>query len=164
MRFMDILMSFPALLLAMVIVGISGPSLSGVILAIGLVFSPRVSRVARSATLELRKLGFVEAARVRGESGFYIMAIEIFPNIWGPLGVEAAIRFGYAIFTSASLGFLGLGVHPPTPDWGLMLSEAKGYLETAPWMAVFPALAVASIIISANFLSDGIRKIGNGDI
>ncbi len=164
MRFMDILMSFPALLLAMVILGIFGPSLVGVILAIGLVFSPRVSRVARSATLELRKQGFVEAGKVRGESSLYIMAMEIFPNTWAPLGVEAAIRFGYAIFTSASLGFLGLGVQPPTPDWGLMLTEAQGYLRIAPWMAVFPALAVASMVISVNFLSDGIRKLGSGDL
>ena len=164
MRFVDILMSFPDLLFAMLIISMFGPSLFGVVFVIGLVFTPRVARLVRSAALDLRHKGFVEAAQVRGESSFYIMAGEIFPNVLGPLGVEGAVRFGYAIFMSASLGFLGLGVQPPTPDWGLMMSEAKKYLTVAPWMVIFPALAIASIIVSVNILGDIIRQLENGDL
>ncbi len=164
MRFMDILMSFPALLLAMLMLGILGPSFWGVVLVIAIVFSPRIARVARSSVLDIKTKEYIEAARVRGESNLYIMAVEIFPNTLGPLGVEAAVRFGYAIFLSASLGFLGLGVQPPTPDWGLMMSEAQQYITTAPWMAIFPAIAIASLTVSVNFISDAIRKLEAGDL
>lgn len=164
MRFMDILMSFPALLLAMLMLGIFGPSFWGVVIVIAIVFSPRIARVARSSVLDIKTKEYIEAARVRGESNVYIMAVEIFPNTLGPLGVEAAVRFGYAIFMSASLGFLGLGVQPPTPDWGLMMSEAQQYITTAPWMAIFPAIAIASLTVSVNFISDAIRKLEAGDI
>jgi peptide/nickel transport system permease protein len=164
MRFTDILMSFPSLLFAMLMLGIMGPSFIGVVIVIAIVFFPRIARVVRSVVLDLKTKEFVEAAKVRGESGFYIMFVEIFPNTLGPLGVEAAVRFGYAIFTSASLGFLGLGVQPPTPDWGLMMSDAQAYVTTAPWMAVFPALAIASLTVAVNFLSDAIRKLESGDL
>ena len=164
MRFMDILMSFPALLLAMLLLGVSRPSALGVIIVIGIVFAPRIARVARSSVLGIRTEEFVEAARVRGEGAAYIMFSEILPNILGPLGVEAAVRFGYAIFLSASLGFLGLGVQPPTPDWGLLMNEAQEYITRAPWMAIFPALAIASLTVSMNFLSDTIRKLEAGDL
>jgi peptide/nickel transport system permease protein len=164
MRFMDILMSFPALLLAMLMLGILGPSFLGVVIVIAIVFSPRIARVARSSVLEVKTQEYIEAAKVRGEHNIYIMVVEIIPNILGPLGVEAAVRFGYAIFLSASLGFLGLGVQPPTPDWGLMMSEAQQYVTTAPWMAIFPALAIASLTVSVNFISDAIRKLEAGDL
>ncbi|HVP19265.1 MAG TPA: ABC transporter permease, partial [Spirochaetia bacterium] len=160
----DILMSFPSLLFAMLMLGIMGPTFVGVVIVIAIVFFPRIARVVRSVVLDLKTKEFVEAAKVRGESGFYIMFVEIFPNTLGPLGVEAAVRFGYAIFTSASLGFLGLGVQPPTPDWGLMMSDAQAYVTTAPWMAVFPALAIASLTVAVNFLSDAIRKLESGDL
>ena len=164
MRFMDIIMSFPALLLALMILGIFGPSLFGVIIVIGIAFTPRIARVARGATLDVKTKEFVDAARVRNESHIYIMLNEILPNIVGPLGVEGAVRFGYAIFTSASLGFLGLGVQPPTPDWGMMINEAQGYIKTAPWMVVFPAASIASLTVSVNFLSDAIRRLESGDL
>jgi len=164
MRFTDILMSFPMLLFAMLMLGIMGPSFIGVVVVIAIVFFPRIARVVRSVVLELKTKEFVEAAKVRGEGGLYIMIVEIFPNTLGPLGVEAAVRFGYAIFTSASLGFLGLGVQPPTPDWGMMMSDAQAYVTTAPWMAIFPALAIASLTVSVNFLADAIRKLGDGDL
>ncbi len=164
MRFMDIIMSFPALLIALMILGIFGPSSFGVIIVIGIAFAPRIARVARSATLDIKSKEFVNAARVRNESHLYIMLSEILPNIAGPLGVEVAVRFGYAIFTSASLGFLGLGVQPPTPDWGMMINEAQGYIKTAPWMVAFPAAAIASLTVSVNFLSDAIRKLESGDL
>jgi peptide/nickel transport system permease protein len=164
MRFMDILMSFPALLFAMLILGIFGPSSFGVITVIGLVYAPRIARVARSAVLEVKQKEFIEAAKVRGESKLYIMFVELLPNIWGPLGVEASVRFGYAIFLSASLGFLGLGVQPPTPDWGLLMKEAQSYITWAPWMAIFPALAIASLVVAVNFLADAIRKYEAGEL
>ena len=164
MRFMDILMSFPALLFAMLILGIFGPSSFGVITVIGLVYAPRIARVARSAVLEVKQKEFIEAAKVRGESKLYIMFVELLPNIWGPLGVEASVRFGYAIFLSASLGFLGLGVQPPTPDWGLVMKEAQSYISWAPWMAIFPALAIASLVVAVNFLADAIRKYEAGEL
>jgi len=164
MRFTDVLMSFPSLLFAMLMLGIMGPSFVGVVIVIAVVFFPRIARVVRSVVLDLKTKEFVEAAKVRGENDFYIMFVEIFPNTLGPLGVEAAVRFGYAIFTSASLGFLGLGVQPPTPDWGLMMSDAQAYITTAPWMAVFPAVAIATLTVSVNFLSDAIRKLESGDL
>lgn len=164
MRLMDILMSFPALLFAMLILGIFGPSTFGVIVVIGLVYAPRIARVARSAVLEVKEKEFIEAAKVRGESNLYIMFAELLPNIWGPLGVEASVRFGYAIFLSASLGFLGLGVQPPTPDWGLLMKNAQPHITNAPWMAIFPALAIASLVVAVNFLADAIRKYEAGDI
>ncbi|MBS3792119.1 MAG: ABC transporter permease [Candidatus Bipolaricaulota bacterium] len=164
MRFMDILMSFPALLFAMLILGIFGPSSFGVITVIGLVYAPRIARVARSAVLEVKQKEFIEAAKVRGESKLYIMFVELLPNIWGPLGVEASVRFGYAIFLSASLGFLGLGVQPPTPDWGLLMKDAQSYITMAPWMAIFPALAIASLVVAVNFLADAIRKYEAGEL
>ena len=162
-RTMDILMAFPALLLAMFVLGILGPSMVNVILVIGLAHTPRIGRVARSATLQEKNNEFVEAARVRGESDFYILVAEILPNILDTLGVETAIRFAYSIFLSASLGFLGLGVQPPTPDWGLMISESRSYLQVAPWLAIFPALAIASLVLGANFLAEGLEEVTGGE-
>lgn len=163
-RAMDILMAFPALLIAMFILGVLGPGTINVILVIGLAHTPRIGRVARSAALEVKEQEFVEAAQVRGESSTYIMFSEILPNILDTLGVEGAIRFAYSIFLSASLGFLGLGVQPPTPDWGLMISESRNHLQTAPWLVIFPSLAIASLVLSANFLAEGIEAFSSGEI
>ncbi|MEF8850442.1 MAG: ABC transporter permease [Candidatus Bipolaricaulota bacterium] len=162
-RLMDILMSFPALLIAMFVLGVLGPGTINVIIVIGIAHTPRIGRVARSATLQVKNQEFVEAARVRGESDLYIMGAEILPNILDTLGVEAAIRFAYSIFLSASLGFLGLGVQPPTPDWGLMISESRSYLQVAPWLAIFPALAIASMVLGANFLAEGLEEVTGGE-
>lgn len=162
-RIMDILMAFPALLLAMFILGVLGPGLINVILVIGFTHIPRIGRVARSATLQVKNQEFIESARVRGESNIYIMGAEILPNILDTLGVEGAIRFAYSIFVSAALGFLGLGVQPPTPDWGLMISESRSYLQIAPWTAIFPALAIASMVLGANFLAEGLEEVTGGE-
>jgi peptide/nickel transport system permease protein len=162
-RLMDILMSFPALLIAMFVLGVLGPGTINVIIVIGIAHIPRIGRVARSATLQVKNQEFVEAARVRGESDLYIMGAEILPNILDTLGVEGAIRFAYSIFLSASLGFLGLGVQPPTPDWGLMISESRSYLQIAPWLAIFPALAIASMVLGANFLAEGLEEVTGGE-
>lgn len=156
MRFMDGLLSFPSLLLAMLIMSSLGPSRVNVVIAIMIVFVPRSTRILRSVTLGLKNLEFVEAAKVRGESAFYVITRELLPNALGPIVVEFAIRLSFAILLSTSLGFIGIGVQPPEPDWGLMVSEGRQFLQTAPWLMLFPALAISTAVIGANLFGDGI--------
>jgi peptide/nickel transport system permease protein len=158
-RALDSLLSIPALVLALVALGILGPSPLTIILVVVLLYTPIVARVIRSATLNLRASGYVEAARLRGESGIYILFSEILPGVLPALIVEAALRFSYAIFLVASLGFLGLGVQPPSPDWGKMVEEASGEYANAPWALYFPAAAIALLVISVNLMADGLRRI-----
>lgn len=158
MRLMDALMAFPSLLLALLVVTMLGPAIQNVVLAIGLVFMPRVARVVRSVTLGLKTMEYVDAARVRGESRFAIMTREVLPNALTPIVVEGAIRISYAILLGASLGFLGLGVQPPTPDWGLMVSEARHYIGYASWLVIFPSLAIATLVIGVNLFADGLAR------
>ena len=156
MRFMDGLLSFPSLLLAMLIMSSLGSSKLNVVIAIMIVFVPRSTRVLRSVALGLKNLEFVEAAKVRGESAFYVITRELLPNATGPIVVEFAIRLSFAILLSTSLGFIGVGVQPPEPDWGLMVSEGRQYLQTAPWLMLFPALAISTAVIGANLFGDGL--------
>ena len=156
MRIMDGLLSFPSLLLAMLIMSSLGPSKINVVIAIMIVFVPRSTRVLRSVTLGLKNLEFVEAAKVRGESTFYVITRELLPNAAGPIVVEVAIRLSFAILLSTSLGFIGIGVQPPEPDWGLMVSEGRQFLQTAPWLMFFPALAISTAVIGANLFGDGV--------
>ena len=158
MRLMDVMMSFPSLLLALLILSTLGSSLGYVILGIAIVFMPRVARVVRSVVLSIKTREFVDAARVRGESSLYIMVQEILPNAVGPIVVEASIRFSYAILLGAALGFLGLGVQPPAPDWGLQVSEARNFILAAPWVVVYPSLAIASLVVGVNLLADGLGR------
>lgn len=163
MRLMDILMAFPSLLLALLVVGVLGPGYFNVILVVGAVFAPRIARVARGAVLEIRQKEFVEAALARGDSAGNVMLVEILPNIVGPLGVEVGVRFAYAIFLSASLGFLGLGVQPPSPDWGLMVNEGRELVDVAPWISLAPACAIATLVVGVNLLSEACRRIWAGE-
>jgi peptide/nickel transport system permease protein len=156
MRLMDALMSFPSLLLALLILTMVGPATHNVVIGIGVVFMPHVARVVRSAVLSERAQEYVQAARVRGEGPLYIMLRELLPNVRGPIVVEAAIRISYAILLGASLGFLGLGVQPPAPDWGLMISEARNFLLVAPWIALAPAAAIATLVVGLNLVADGL--------
>ena len=156
MRIMDGMLSFPSLLLAMLIMSSLGPSRLNVVIAIMIVFVPRSTRVLRSVALGLKNLEFVEAAKVRGESAFWVITRELLPNALGPIVVELAIRLSFAILLSTSLGFIGIGVQPPQPDWGLMVSEGRQYLQTAPWLMIFPALAISTAVIGANLFGDGI--------
>src|SRR3954464_6296800 len=156
MRIMDGMLSFPSLLLAMLIVSSLGSSQINVVIAIMIVFVPRSTRVLRSVTLGLKNLEFVEAAKVRGESTFYVITRELLPNALGPIVVETAIRLSFAILLSTSLGFIGIGVQPPEPDWGLMVSEGRQFLQTAPWLMIFPALAISTAVIGANLFGDGL--------
>ncbi len=158
-RLLDSLLAIPALVLALVMLGTIGPSQTGIIIVIVVLYTPIVARVVRSATLNIRDYGFIEAARLRGESTVYILFREILPGVMPALAVEGALRFSYAIFLTASLGFLGLGVQPPSPDWGRMVNEARASFAQAPWALWAPAAAIAVLIIGVNLLSDGLRRI-----
>ena len=129
-----------------------------IILVIGIAFMPNNSRVIRSAALTVKPLEFVQNARLRGEPLYYIVFREILPNVLPVIGVESTLRLSFALLLTASLGFLGLGVHPPTPDWGLMVSDGREFLSMAPWVALSPALAMGSLVIGVNLLADGIRQ------
>jgi peptide/nickel transport system permease protein len=157
MRTMDALMAFPSILLAMLILTSLGHSPTYVVAGIAVVFMPRAARVLRGVVLSLAAAEFVDAARVRGERGWYILFRELLPNAWTPIIVDTTIRFSYAILLATSLGFLGLGAAPPSPDWGLMINEALPFLNQAPWLALLPALAISSAVVGANLLGDGIQ-------
>ena len=159
MRLIDVLLAIPPLLLAMIVLFTLGGSRATVIAVVGFLYIPMVSRVVRSVVLDLKTRQFVEAAKLRGESNIYIMFREIFPNVLPPLAVEASMRFSYAIFLVASLGFLGLGVQPPSPDWGLMVGEARNYFSQAQWALLAPAGAIAILIVGIAFMSDGLRRM-----
>ena len=169
MRVVDGLMSFPSLLLGLLVITMAPPPSRwlpawlawdglNVAITIGVVFTPHVARVVRSATLPLKNMEFVQIARLRGESTPYILFMEILPNTLPVLHVEAAIRLSYAILLAASLGFLGLGVQPPSPDWGLMISEGREFVVNAPWVALVPAAAISSLVVGINLLFDGVRQ------
>ena len=158
MRLTDIAISFPGLLLAMLVVAALGSNEINLVISIGIVFTPKVARVVRSATLGLRHVQFVAAAEVRGESNSYIIFREILPNIWPPIIVETCIRLSYAVLLVVALSYLGLGAQPPAPDWGLMIAKERAFMVTAPWVVFAPAAAIVSLIISVNLLGDGIRE------
>lgn len=158
MRLMDVLMAFPLIVMALLIIAVLGPSQVNVVMVVAFAFAPYNARVIRAAALNQRDLNFVAAARLRGENGPYIMTVEILPNISGTIVVELTVRLALAIFTIATLSFLGLGIQPPTPDWGLMIAEGRQYYRIAPWIVLFPSLAIASLIVGINLLADGLRR------
>ena len=169
MRVMDGMMAFPALLLALLMLTTLGArdapwrwleaywQGSLIIITIGLVFAPSAARVMRSVTLQAKNLEFVMSARLRGESSTYIIFREIMPHALPTLGVEFAVRLSYSILLVSSLGFLGLGVQPPSPDWGLMIAEGRQFIGFAPWTTLAPAGAVATLVVGVNLLTDGIK-------
>jgi len=159
MRLLDVLLSFPALLLALVLLSTVGPSAANLVLVITVLYVPMIARVVRSMVLDLKTKEFVEAARVRGERRSYLLFREILPNSLPPLLVEVSMRFSYSIFLVASLGFLGLGVQPPSPDWGLQINEARNFFAIAPWTLLVPACVIALLVISTNLMSDGLRQV-----
>jgi peptide/nickel transport system permease protein len=161
-RTFDGLLAIPALLLALLLLGTIGPSRESVLVVIVVVYTPIVARVVRSVVLGVKERGFVEAARVRGERISYILLREILPSVLPALAVEAALRFSYAIFLVSSLGFLGVGVQPPSPDWGLMVSEARNYVSITPWALYFPVGAIATLVIGVNLMADGLRRALQG--
>jgi peptide/nickel transport system permease protein len=159
MRLFDSLLALPALLLALLLLGTIGRSRYSVMIVIVVVYTPIVARVARSVVLSVREKGFVEAAQIQGESSSHIMFREILPSVTPALTVEGALRFSYAIFLVASLGFLGVGVQPPSPNWGLMVAEARPHVTQLPWALFFPAAAIALLVIGVNLMADGIKHV-----
>lgn len=159
MRFFDSLLAMPALLLALLLLGTVGPSRNSVLIVIVIVYTPIVARVVRSVVLSVKNKGFVEAARVQGQPMRHILWREILPSVSPALAVEAALRFSYAIFLVASLGFLGVGVQPPQPDWGLMVNEARHNVSQTPWAMYFPAAAIALLVIGVNLMADGLKRV-----
>jgi len=158
MRTFDSFLAIPALLLALMLLGTLGSSRNSVLIVIVIVYTPIVARVVRSAVLSVKSRGFVEAAQLRGESQTFILVREILPSVLPALAVEAALRFSYAIFLVASLGFLGLGVQPPSPDWGLMIKEARVNVTQTPWALYFPAGAIALVVVGVNLAADGLKR------
>ncbi len=160
LRLMDILMAIPPLVLAMVVLGILGDStIVSLTLIVSIAFTPATARVSRGALLACKNNEYVDAARIRGESHFYIMFVEILPNTIGPVIVEITARFAYSIMMIASLGFLGVGLQPPTPDWGMMVIENKSIIRAAPWTVLYPSLAIASLVIAISLFSDFLSKV-----
>jgi peptide/nickel transport system permease protein len=159
MRLLDVLLSFPSLLLALVLLSTVGPSNLNLVFVVAVLYIPMVARVVRSMVLDLKNKEFVEAARVRGETRSYVLFREILPNSLPPLLVEASMRFSYSVFLVASLGYLGLGVQPPSPDWGLQINQARAFFQLAPWVLLFPAITIAVLVIATNLMSDGLRQV-----
>jgi peptide/nickel transport system permease protein len=159
MRLLDALMSFPALLLALLILTSLSPSSFNAVVAVAIAFVPRISRMIRSSTLSIAKEEYVKAAEARGESALYIIFREILPNVWSVIMVEGTIRIGYAILIISSLSFLGLGPQPPTPEWGVMVSQARNHTSESIWYLLWPSLALATSITGFNMLGDGLRDL-----
>jgi peptide/nickel transport system permease protein len=159
MRVFDSLMAIPALLLALLILGTFGPSRNGVLMVLVVIYTPIVARVVRSVVLDVKTKAFVDVARIQGESLPWILFREILPSTLPALTVEASMRFSYSIFLVSSLGFLGIGVQPPNPDWGLMVKEARTFVSQTPWALYFPASAIAIVVIGVNLMADSLKRI-----
>jgi peptide/nickel transport system permease protein len=158
MRAMDVLMSFPPILLGLLVLAVTTPSLWKTVLAVGVVYVPAIVRLTRSVTLELAQEEFVLAAKARGDGSAYIVLREILPNAWPPIAVEGSLRITFAILLGAALSFLGMGAQPPSSDWGLMISEARAFVDRAPWIALAPGIAMCVTVIGVNLLGDGLRE------
>jgi len=159
MRLMDVMLAFPGILLALVMVVMLGPGMSNLMIAVGISSVPRFARLIRSSVLSIRNTEFVEAARSVGAGDQLIMFRHILPNVLAPVVIYGTLRVGTAILSAASLSFLGLGAEPPTPEWGLMVSVGRNYLRTAWWMSMFPGIVIAVTVISLNLLGDALRDI-----
>jgi peptide/nickel transport system permease protein len=158
MQLLDALVAFPVIVLYLVIVKAFGQGDLVVIVAIAITGTPGMARLVRSMTLDLKTRDYVRAAQTRGESSWWIMVREILPNAMGPLLVDAMLRVGYAIFAIGTLGFLGIGLPPPDPDWGSMVNEARRNIFINQWAVLWPALSIASLVIGLNLFADGLRE------
>ena len=158
MRVMDALLAFPAILLAIALMAVLGPSLQNAMVAIGIIYVPAFARITRANVLSVREKEFVEAARALGGGTLYIAALVVLPNCLSPLIVQGSLGVANAILVEAALSFLGLGVQPPEPSWGSMLAFGRSLLGRAPWYATFPGLAIFLTVLALNFLGDGLRE------
>jgi peptide/nickel transport system permease protein len=159
MRVMDIVMSFPPILLGLLILAVTPPSLYKAVLAVGIVYVPRMTRITRVVSLSLTEEEFVLSAKASGDPSLQIIFREILPNTLPPIIVEASLRLTLAILLGAALSFLGVGAQPPSSDWGLMITEARPFVFRAPWIAIFPGTIMCILVIGVNLLGDGLREI-----
>jgi dipeptide transport system permease protein len=157
MRFMDIILSMPSLLLSIVIVAILGPSLTNAMIAVAITYVPHYARLTRAAVLTELGKEYVTASRVAGAGTLRLMLATVLPNCLAPLIVQATLSFSTAILDAAALGFLGLGAQAPTPEWGTMLADALKFLQRAPWVVTFPGLAILITVLAFNLMGDGLR-------
>jgi peptide/nickel transport system permease protein len=159
MRVMDVLFAFPAVLLAITVMAILGRGVGNAMLAIAIVYIPIFARVTRGAVISVRGREFVTAAVAMGQGGGRIMLRQILPNALGPIIVQTSLSLAFAILAEAALSFFGLGTQPPDPSWGRMLSEGRSFLHQAPWMGIFPGLAIMVSVLGFNLLGDGLRDV-----
>jgi peptide/nickel transport system permease protein len=157
MRVMDALMAFPAILLAMAITAALGPSQANVVVALSIVYAPRTARVVRGSVLAIKEMPFVEAARAVGSRDLRLLAQHVLPNALSPILVQATFVFAYAILAEAGLSFIGAGTPPPTPSWGNILAEGRGFMRDAPWITIFPGLMIALTVMGLNLIGDALR-------
>jgi peptide/nickel transport system permease protein len=158
MRTLDVVMSFPALLLVLLIIAVTPPGLAKTAVAVGILFVAPIARVTRSVTLDLMTREFIIAARARSERLSYILGRELLPNAWPAVIVEGSLRIAFAILLGAVLSFLGFGVQPPAADWGLMINNSRDFVEAAPWLALAPGIAMSVTVIAVSILGDGLRE------
>ena len=162
-RIGDVILSFPVIVLYVILIATVGPSILNIIVAVVIASSPGIARIVRSLTLEQRHLDYVAAAQLRRESSFFVMLVELLPNCRGPLITDFCLRVGYTIITIGILGFLGLGLPPPDPDWGTMVKEGTAMVSVRPHMSLFPAAAIVSLVLGFNLLADGLRELSLKD-
>jgi peptide/nickel transport system permease protein len=158
MRVSDVLLAFPKIILYLIIIARFGASALNIILVIAFTSAPIIARIVRAVTLDVKNRDYVSAARMRGESALYIMLFEILPNARGPLLVDFFLRLGYTVVAIGVLGFLGIGLPPPDPDWGGMVKETYGMIYVWPHMTLIPAAAISSLVIGFNFLAMGLKE------
>lgn len=161
MRFTDLVLAFPSMILALALAAALGPSLRNAMIAICLTWWPWYARLVRGQVLTLRESGFVEASRCIGAGSLHILFRHILPNSFGPVVVNASMDFGWTILVAASLGFLGIGAQPPKPEWGLMINVGRFYSMDKPWMAMFPGISILLVVLGSNLIGDGLGDILN---
>lgn len=159
MRTIDVLISVPPIMLGLLVLAVSDPSLWKTMLAVGIIYVPIMTRLSRSVALGLMEEEFIQAARARGEGARWILFRELLPNAWPPIIVESSLRVTFAILLASALSFLGLGPQPPSSDWGLMIAEARQFLDDAPWIAMGPGIALCVLLIGINLVGDGLREV-----
>jgi len=158
MRILDAMMAFPTILLYLIIIAAVGASATNVVIAIMIAGTPGIARLVRSLALDIRTRDYIAAAQTRGEPGLRMMFVEILPNARGPVIIDAMLRVGYAIFALGTLGFLGLGLPPPNPDWGSMVQVGHEHIFSNPWGVIWPTVAISSLVVGLNLLADGLRE------
>lgn len=159
-RFSDVILAFPVIVLYVILIANIGPSVINIVIATTIASAPGIGRITRSLVLGLKEQEYIAAARLRGESTLYIMLVELLPNCRSMLIVDACLRIGYTIITIGILGFLGLGLPPPNPDWGGMVKESTTVLNVWPIMSLAPSIAIVSLVLGFNLLADGLREAG----